>query len=92
MKSDHRILHLSPIAGKSVRDSWGNTVKATFDGNNKLHAQFNHYTGMWKLNYDFGALPGGLQGLFTSFPELLDYVRIYFYKRNVEVTDVVDVN
>lgn len=89
MKSDHRILSLKPKEGKST-DVLGKTDRRLFNGENKLHAQFNYTTGMWKLNYDSGGLPGGLQMLFTTFPELLDHVRVYFSKRNIEVTDVVD--
>lgn len=88
MKSDHRILNLRQ-KGPS-KDSSGVMDRRLFNGENKLHAQFNHNTGMWRLNYDSGGLPGGLQMLFTTFPELLDHVRVYFSKRNVEVYDVVD--
>ena len=89
MKSDHRILNLKPIEGKST-DVLGKTDRRLFTGENKLHAQLNHTTGMWRLNYDSGSLPGGLQMLFTTFPELHDHVRTYFSKRNIEVTNVVD--
>lgn len=92
MKSDHRIIVLQPVDGERVRDQSGLISKSAFDGSNQLHAQFSHHTGMWRLNYDKGGLPGGLQVLFTSFPELLNHVRLYFYRRNVEVVDVVDVN
>lgn len=90
MKSDHRILNLRPVAGRVHKDAIGKLDNRLFNGENKLHAQLNHTSGMWRLNYDSGALPGGLQMMFTTFPELLDHVRVYFSKRNVEVTDIVD--
>lgn len=90
MKSDHRVINLKPK--KNATTESGVHDKRLFNGENKLHAQMSHTTGMWRLNYDSGALPGGLQMLFTSFPELLDYTRTYFAKRNIEVCDVVDVH
>lgn len=90
MKSDHRIIVLRLMEGKKTIDSGGRPDPRLFTGENKLHAQFSHQTGMWKLHYDFGAIPGGLQNLFTTFPETLDHVKTYFSKRNIEVIDVVD--
>jgi hypothetical protein len=93
MKSAHRVITLRPIAGRIPKNSTtGDPIRFSFDGSNRLHAQFNHNTGLWKLNYDNGSLPGGLQVSFTTFPELLDHVRVYFYKRNVEVADVTDID
>lgn len=90
MKSDHRIIEVKPVDGKSPRNNFGGIDKQLFTGGNKLHAQFSHTTGLWRMNYDSGALPGGLQVLFTNFPELLNHVRTYFLKRGVEVVEVID--
>lgn len=92
MKSDHRVIPLKPMEGKRAMNSTGTPDPRLFNGENKLHAQFSFNTGMWKLNYDVGSLPGGLQSRFTSFPELLEHTRQYFAKRNIAVGEVQDVS
>jgi hypothetical protein len=91
MHSEHRIIHIRPMNnGKSTLNSSGMVDNRLFTGENKLHATYIDHSGMWKLHYDIGAIPGGLQMQFTTLQELLTHVRSYFKKRNVEVVDVVD--
>lgn len=90
MHSDHRVIGLKPMDGKKARDAAGMVDSRLFNGENKLHANYIDRTGMWKLHYDVGSLPGGLQMAFTTFSDLLTHVKNYFRKRNVEVTDVID--
>lgn len=90
MWTEHRILTLEPMEGKKVRDAAGAVDQRLFNGENKLHATYSDTTGMWKLHYDVGSLPGGLKDQFTTFPDLLAHTKSYFKKRNVDVTNVFD--
>lgn len=90
MTSEHKIISLGKISGKSTLDVLGAVDNRLFNGDNKLHAVYEDFTGMWKLHYELGQLPGGLQMKFTTFPDLLTHVKNYYRKRNVEVTDVTD--
>lgn len=88
MKSDDRILVLKPMEGKPTLTAEGTVDKRLFKGENNLHALYDVYTGSWKMAYDMGGLPGGLQGKFTTFNELVTTARNYFSRRNVEITEI----
>lgn len=88
MKSDDRILVLKPMEGKTALSSTGAVDKRLFNGENTLHAVYDDMKGLWRMNYDVGGLPGGLQEKFTSFPQLLEHARSYFKRRNVNITEV----
>lgn len=88
MKSDDRVLVLQVMDGKKPISSTGNVDQRLFSGDNNLHATYDQQTGMWSMNYEVGGLPGGLQRKFTTFPDLLTYVREYFHDRNVKIAEV----
>lgn len=88
MKSDDRILILQPMEGKAALSAAGAVDKRLFNGENKLHAIYDEAKGIWSMKYDMGGLPGGLQGQFTVFSELVNTARAYFRKRNVEITEI----
>ena len=85
-----RIIVLKPMEGKTPVSSTGIADKRLFTGENRLHALFDIATGMWYLRYDNGNLPGALDVKYISLPELLDYVKQYFARRNVEIVDIQD--
>lgn len=85
-----RIIVLKTMEGKDPLTSDGFVDKRLFNGENNLHAIFDIRTGMWFLRYDKGLLPGALDVKYISLPEILDYVRQYFARRNVEVVEVKD--
>lgn len=88
MKSDDRILVLKPSQGKVALSAAGAVDKRLFNGENKLHAIYDEEKGIWFMRYDMGGLPGGLQGQFTLFSELVNVARAYFKKRNVDITEI----
>jgi len=90
MHSLDRVIVLKPMEGKSALDVTGAPDKRLFTGENNLHAIFNNTFGLWELKYDSGSLPGGLDGKFTDLDILLQHVRQYFGKRNVEIVEVKD--
>lgn len=90
MRSYDRIILLKPMEGKEVLSSAGAVDARLFKGGNKLHAIYNVTTGLWELKVESGSIAGGLQGQFSEFEQLLNYVTSYFKRRNVEVTGVQD--
>lgn len=88
MKSDDRVIHLKPIEGLSTKNNHGITDNRLFTGGNRLHAVYNNQKGAWYCKYDQGVIPSGLDGTWTTFSDLLESVRGYFLKRNIEVTKV----
>ena len=87
MKSDDRVLVLKAIDGMAVATD-GSIDKRLFKGENNLHAIYDVNAGNWKMAYDMGGLPGGLQGRFTTFGELVNIARAYYKKRNVEIVEI----
>lgn len=91
LRSDDRIIMVKPIAGKDSLDSKGLTDKRLWTGENKVHGIRDPYTGLWYIRYELGAPPPAVRDQnFTSFKSLLEYVKEYFSKRNIEVTEVID--
>lgn len=70
-----------PLDGSGMVDS------RLFSGGNTMFAEMDKQTTLWTVRYEHGAVPIPLQQQFTSFTRLLGYVRDYFARRNVEVTD-----
>jgi len=60
------------------------------DGNNHLSAIKNPQLPMWALKLEKGTLPEGLKSCFTSFEALRKHVELYFLKRGVKVTEIID--
>ncbi len=83
-----RVIVLQPIEGRDPISTSGNVDKRLFSGDNKLHAVFNNQNGMWHLRYEKGGIPASLDMQFVELPKLMDYVRNYFEKRNVEIVEV----
>jgi len=86
-----RQLVLKVKNGERAVNSTGMIDTRLFSGKNKLYAFRDPVTLLWKLRYEFGAIPSALQMSWTKFGYLLDHTRIYFAKRNVEITEVIDV-
>ena len=83
-----RIIVLKPMEGKEPMDSKGHVDKRLFSGENKLHAVFDNQKGFWFMRYDQGAIPGALDMQFVELSKLMDFVRNYFAKRNIEIVEV----
>jgi len=90
MHSLDRAITLKPMEGKPTLNSSGAVDKRLFNGENRLRAVYDNVHGLWGLKYDKGAVPGGLEGRFTDLQVLIDYVRSYYARRNVEVSEVGD--
>ncbi len=88
MKSDDRVLTLKQMEGKPSLAADGSVDKRLFNGENKLHAIYDEMKGVWTMRYEMGGLPGGLQGQFTLFSELVEHARAYFKRRNIEITEI----
>lgn len=86
-----RQLVLKVKDGKNSLDSLGMIDNRLFNGKNKLYAYRDPVNLLWKLRYEFGAIPGVLQVSWTKFSYLLDHVKLYFDKRNIEITEIIDV-
>lgn len=84
-----RIIVLKPMEGKKVLSSTGNVDNRLFTGENRLHAIYDINTGFWYLRYDVGTLPETLDVKFSEMTPLLDFIRNYFMKRNVEIVEVI---
>lgn len=89
MRSTDRILVLKPPEGKVARGVDGLPDKRLFNGENRLHA-VQLPNGMWVLKFDHGSLPQPLKQTFTRFNILVDFVRAYYAKRNIEIKEVID--
>lgn len=88
MKSDDRVLVLRQMEGKPSLAADGAIDKRLFKGENNLHALYDVDNGCWKMAYDMGGIPGGLQGRFTTFDQVVSTARAYFNKRNVEIVEI----
>lgn len=84
-KSTDRIIELKTREGTKGDGRLGIDPRL-FNGENKLHAIQD--SGLWRLKYERGALPGFLQQKFTNFNVLMKYLTEYFNRRNVDVKEV----
>ena len=85
-----RILVVKPIEGKKALNSSGLVDPRLFTGANNLHAIQDPGNTLWSLKLDSGGLAEPLKQRFKTFDTLLDFVKSYFRKRNLEVTEVID--
>ena len=60
-----------------------------FTGESKLVA-YQLSDSLWALKYEHGRLPEPLCQRFTSFNKLVQFVELYFHKKNVVVKEVSD--
>lgn len=88
--SPHRELIVKPMEGKKAKQSsTGLLDPGLFTGTNSLHAYMDE-TGLWFCKYERGILPEPLKQKFTSINKLVVFVKDYFGKRNLEITEVKD--
>lgn len=91
LRSNDRVLELSPIEGKTALSTQGLADKRLFTGEQKLHVKMDPNTTLWFFQWEQnGVIPGGLKGQFTSFKAALKHAEDYFFHRNVKVTKVND--
>lgn len=91
LRATDRILALEVIDGKAAKSSTGLLDTRLFTGKQKLHLKMDLQSGLWSFQYDSnGVLPEALQGRFTSFSKGLEHAEMYFAKRNVRVTEIID--
>lgn len=88
MHSFDRVIVIKPMEGLKVLSAQGSVDARLFTGDNRLHAVYDVNSGLWYMKYDNGILPAALQGRFIMLQELLDFVRAYYQKRNVEIVEV----
>lgn len=89
-RSSDVVLELKGIEGKATLAGYGAIDKDLFTGSNKLHAILDPQTMLWHLKYERGVIPQELQQRFTHYDKLMNFVRNYFSKRNIEIVDVKD--
>lgn len=90
MHSDVRYIEAKPIEGKFTKSSGGLIDTRIFTGENKIIAERDPMTSFWTVRYEQGALPQAFRGSWTSFTRLMDYLKSYFEKRNIEVKEIID--
>lgn len=90
MRNTDRIIVLEKMEGKDTLSTKGMVDNRLFTGENKLHAVMDPQNCQWSLRYDSGILPGTLAGKWTSFSKLQEFVTSYFYRRNINVKQIID--
>lgn len=77
--------------GVSVKNSSGIVDNRLFTGEQTLHLKMDPMSSLWNFQYgQNGLLPEALKGRFTSFSKGLEHAELYFKKRNVKVSEVID--
>ena len=90
MKSNNRVLKLSPREGVSMKDAGGLVDNRLFKGENSLHVIMDPQLSLWSFKYEKGDVPPALKSRFTTFQAAYKEAVAYFNKRNIEITEVVD--
>lgn len=85
-----RILKIRPIEGQKTLSSTGLVDPRIFTGDNNLHAIQDPRNTLWGLKLEAGGLAEPLKQKFKTFDSLLEFVKVYFRKRNLEITEVID--
>jgi hypothetical protein len=88
--SDDRILELEQIPGENTKTESGAIDNRLFKGENKLHIVKDPQFNMWKFKMEKGMTPGGLEGVYTSFPKALVFAESYFKRRGVRIKAVIE--
>lgn len=90
--SDDRIIELEAIPGEHTKSESGQVNNRLFkpDSGNNLHVVKDPQTNMWKFRFEKGAVPGGLEGMYTSFSKALVYAESYFKRRGVRIRNVIE--
>lgn len=89
-RSTDRELVIKPIEGKNTTATSGLVDNRLWKGGNRVRAVKDSTNNLWFVKYDAGAPPPVLQQKFTSFDRLMQTVKDYFNKRNIEIVDVKD--
>lgn len=84
-----RVLVLKPKEGHTAKTTGGLVDKRIFTGENNIHAIMDPEYGHWHVKYDSGTVPQQLQQRWTSFSKLYEFVKQYYDKRNIEITEVI---
>ncbi len=84
MNSDERKFEL-----KAETKSVGLLDPRMFTGESKL-VSYQLPDSLWALKYEHGRLPEPLTQRFTSFNKLVQFVELYFQKKNVVIKEVFD--
>jgi len=85
---DKRQIVLKKIDGKQPLSSMGLIDPRILNGENKLHA-LKDEKNIWSFKWQYGGLAAPMQQKFTTFTSLLDFAKVYFKKRNLDIVDVV---
>lgn len=88
--SDERYLVIRPMEGKHTLSSKGLVDNRVFQEGNTMYAMLDPVTNLWVIKFAAGSPPGPLRQKFTSLPRLVEFVRVYMAKRNLELVEVVD--
>jgi hypothetical protein len=90
MNSPVRELKISPKPGKQGKP--GLVDPALFKGDNHLYAVMDEY-GHWYFKYKNGILPEPLKASkFTKLSSAIDFAKAYFDKRDLDITEVLQIN
>lgn len=90
VKTNDRILVLKAKPGQSPTKESGLVDNSLFTGGNELHAVRDNQTSFWTLKYKHGIVPQSFQQQFTTWQKLMDHVKGYYDKRNIDITEIID--
>lgn len=90
MRNTDRVIVLEKMEGKDTLNTQGLVDNRLFTGDNRLHAIMDPQNSQWSLRYDSGILPKSLAGKWTSFSKLKEFLTGYFYKRNINIKEIID--
>jgi hypothetical protein len=82
-----REIVLRPKEGKSPKSSTGLVDTRLFKGDNTLNAIMGE-DGLWYCKFQQGHIPEPLRVKFTKISKLIEHVRSYFDKRDVEIVEI----
>src|SRR5438445_10985282 len=89
-RSTDIIIDLKPREGEGTKNTSGITDNRLFTGENKLHAVMDTQNTLWTLRYEKGVTPEPFKGQWTSFSKILNFVKDYYAKRNIDVVGIID--
>lgn len=81
-----RKLKLSKMEGKSTLTNSGTVDNTLLTGGNTLRIIRDEQTSLWHFKFDRGELPQPLKDQWTTFQKAFDHARMYYARRNIEVT------
>jgi len=90
MRKTDIVLSVRPMGKFTYRTS-GLMDYRIFKGENQLHAIMDMETCLWRIRYETGIPPLEVRNQqFTSFSELMKYLRPYLKARNLEIVEILD--